>query len=156
VALRLGFYHGKDRRSDWPIRKAGSAIVMGLAISGMHYSGMAAARFSATGIDPDFGGTAGATILGAVAIGGATLFVLLAAIVTSMMDRRVTVAALEAALAEVKTLRGMLPICAHCKKIRTTEGAWQQVEVYVRQRTEAEFTHSICPTCEQRWYSDVQ
>lgn len=144
IAMRLGFHHGRDRQSDWPIRKAGSAVVMGIAISGMHYSGMAAARFSATGMSPDLTGTAGATTLGAFAIAGGTLFVLLAAIVTAMMDRRIA----EAALA------GMLPICAHCKKIRTDEGAWQQVEVYVAQRTNAEFTHSICPACEQKWYGE--
>jgi PleD family two-component response regulator len=54
---------------------------------------------------------------------------------------------LEEALARVKSLRGLLPICAHCKKIRDDKGYWQGVENYVRAHSEAEFTHGICPTC---------
>ena len=54
---------------------------------------------------------------------------------------------LESALAEVKTLRGIVPICAHCKAVRNDEGFWQQVEVYVREHSHAEFTHGICPAC---------
>jgi len=56
-------------------------------------------------------------------------------------------ARLEQALAEIKTLRGILPICSHCKSVRDDTGYWQQVEVYVRDRTYAEFSHAICPTC---------
>ncbi len=59
---------------------------------------------------------------------------------------------LQEALANVKTLRGLLPICAHCKKIRDDKGYWQQVEAYVRARTEAEFTHTICAACMQVHY----
>jgi hypothetical protein len=54
---------------------------------------------------------------------------------------------LEQALAEIRTLRGILPICAHCKRVRNDAGAWEQVEVYVRKHTHAEFTHDICPEC---------
>jgi PAS domain S-box-containing protein len=57
-------------------------------------------------------------------------------------------AALERArLAELKVLKGLLPICAWCKKVRADEGYWQQVEVYVRERTDAVFSHGICPDC---------
>jgi hypothetical protein len=59
---------------------------------------------------------------------------------------------LESALAEVKTLRGILPICAHCKRIRDDVGSWQQMEVYVREHTDAEFSHGICPECVQTHY----
>ena len=62
---------------------------------------------------------------------------------------------LEQALAEIKTLRGILPICSHCKSVRDDTGYWQQVEVYVRDRTYAEFSHAICPTCLQRHYADL-
>ena len=55
---------------------------------------------------------------------------------------------LEAQLAEIHTLRGLLPICSWCKRIRDDTGFWQSVEVYVRDHTEAEFTHGICPKCE--------
>ena len=54
---------------------------------------------------------------------------------------------LEKALAEVKTLRGLIPICATCKKIRTDKGYWQRIEEYVEERSDAEFSHSICPEC---------
>ena len=54
---------------------------------------------------------------------------------------------LEAALAEVKTLRGMLPICCYCKKIRDTDDYWQDVEQYMDQHAEVSFSHCICPDC---------
>jgi hypothetical protein len=53
---------------------------------------------------------------------------------------------LEQALAEVRTLRGLIQVCAWCKKV-AVEGGWQQLEAYVRDHTHAEFTHGICPTC---------
>jgi hypothetical protein len=56
-------------------------------------------------------------------------------------------AGLEKALGEIKTLRGLLPICASCKRVRDDAGAWQQVEVFVRDRTHANFSHGICPEC---------
>jgi PAS domain-containing protein len=62
---------------------------------------------------------------------------------------------LQQALAEVKTLSGLLPICASCKKIRDDQGYWTQVEVYVRDHSDAEFTHSICPECAKRLYPDL-
>jgi hypothetical protein len=58
-----------------------------------------------------------------------------------------TIAQLETSLREVKTLRGIVPICSYCKKIRNDQGYWDQVEVYVREHTEANFSHGICPTC---------
>ena len=54
---------------------------------------------------------------------------------------------LEKLLAEVKTLGGMLPICSHCKKIRDDKGYWNQIEAYLNEHTDAEFTHGICPDC---------
>lgn len=68
-------------------------------------------------------------------------------------DRQVTaekaalVRDLEAALDNVKVLKGLIPICAHCKKVRNDKGYWEQVETYVRQRSEAQFSHGICPDC---------
>ncbi len=60
---------------------------------------------------------------------------------------RETVAGLEQALGEVKTLRGILPICSYCKNIRDDEGYWNELEVYVGERSEADFSHGICPDC---------
>jgi len=59
------------------------------------------------------------------------------------------------ALAQIKTLRGLLPICAACKKIRDDRGYWTQFEQYIRTHSEAEFTHGICPECIQRLYPDL-
>jgi sigma-B regulation protein RsbU (phosphoserine phosphatase) len=58
---------------------------------------------------------------------------------------------LEGALARVKYLRGLLPICAYCKKIRNDQNYWQQVETYIAEHSEAQFSHSICPTCYEQW-----
>lgn len=59
---------------------------------------------------------------------------------------------LNQALDQVKTLKGILPICMSCKKIRDDQGYWEQVEVYVRDHTEAEFSHGICPSCIKELY----
>jgi len=56
---------------------------------------------------------------------------------------------LRTALVNVRTLRGLIPICAHCKRVRDDTGFWQQVESYVRDRSEAKFTHGICPECRE-------
>lgn len=61
---------------------------------------------------------------------------------------------LQKALKEVKTLEGILPICASCKRIRDGEGRWHQVEVYVRDHTDADFSHGLCPDCAQKLYPD--
>jgi len=58
------------------------------------------------------------------------------------------------ALGQVKTLSGLLPICAACKKIRDDKGYWQQVETYIKDRSDAEFTHGICPECVKRLYPE--
>jgi integral membrane sensor domain MASE1 len=57
------------------------------------------------------------------------------------------IAELEQALSEIKTLRGLIPLCAWCKKIRDVEGLWLRLEDYVRTHTEAEITHAMCPEC---------
>ena len=62
---------------------------------------------------------------------------------------------LQQALDEVKKLRGILPICASCKKIRDDKGSWNQIESYIREHSEAEFSHSICPECAQKLYPEI-
>ena len=54
---------------------------------------------------------------------------------------------LQEALTKIKTLRGLIPICATCKRIRSDQGYWQQLEQYLAEHSEAEFTHGICPEC---------
>ncbi|MCJ7616337.1 MAG: response regulator, partial [Desulfobacterales bacterium] len=61
---------------------------------------------------------------------------------------------LEKSLAEIKTLRGILPICANCKKIRDDKGYWNQIESYIYEHSEAEFSHGICPECMKKLYPD--
>ncbi len=63
---------------------------------------------------------------------------------------------LEEAMAEVKVLSGFLPICASCKSIRTDKGEWEQIEHYIRDHSEAEFSHSYCPNCAQKLYNDFK
>ena len=56
------------------------------------------------------------------------------------------------ALKEIKTLSGFLPICASCKKIRDDKGYWNQIEAYIQQHSNAEFSHGICPDCAKKMY----
>lgn len=67
---------------------------------------------------------------------------------------RALVRELEDALANIKQLSGLLPICASCKKIRDDKGYWNQLEVYISDHSEADFTHGICPDCAKAFYGD--
>jgi hypothetical protein len=57
--------------------------------------------------------------------------------------------------ARMRYLEGILPVCASCKKIRDKNNTWQEIEVYIRDRTDADFSHSICPECAARLYPDL-
>ncbi len=59
---------------------------------------------------------------------------------------------LEKAIYEIKKLSGLLPICANCKKIRDNSGLWNDIEIYIRDNSEAEFSHSLCPECTEALY----
>ena len=58
---------------------------------------------------------------------------------------------LQAALSQIKTLQGLLPICSYCKKIRNDQNYWQELETYVGQHSQAEFSHGICPECQEKF-----
>ena len=60
--------------------------------------------------------------------------------------------ALELTLSELRTLHGIIPICAYCREVRSEVGDWQRLEAYVRAHSEAEFTHGICPECAVQIY----
>lgn len=60
------------------------------------------------------------------------------------------------AVSDLKILRGLLPICASCKMIRDDQGYWNQIETYIKEHTEAEFSHSICPECVRKHYPRFQ
>lgn len=62
---------------------------------------------------------------------------------------------LKKAREEIKNLRGILPICAACKKIRDDKGYWNQIESYISKHSDADFSHSICPDCAAKLYPDI-
>lgn len=67
-----------------------------------------------------------------------------------------TIARLEAALSEVRNLRGLIPICAWCHRIRDDQGYWQQLEQFLSEQTEADFTHSICESCAHEFHAQSE
>jgi DNA-binding response OmpR family regulator len=70
-------------------------------------------------------------------------------------EREKLIQELQYALDNIKTLQGLIPICANCKKIRDDKGYWNQVEGYISEHTDAEFTHGICPDCAKKLYGDL-
>ena len=73
-------------------------------------------------------------------------------IVKSYEDKQKYIKEIEDALGKIKKLEGMLPICCSCKKIRDDKGAWNQIEEYISDHSEAEFTHGMCPECIKNHY----
>lgn len=70
-------------------------------------------------------------------------------------EREQLISRLERALQEVKQLKGLLPICASCKKIRDENGDWQQIETYIHSHSQVDFSHGICPQCAAALYPDI-
>lgn len=70
-------------------------------------------------------------------------------------ERERLIQQLQEALASVKKLSGLLPMCASCRKIRDNDGSWHELEYYIRKHTEADFSHGICPECRQRLYPET-
>jgi PAS domain-containing protein len=75
---------------------------------------------------------------------------------SAALERERLISDLQHALAEVKRLSGLLPICANCKKIRDDQGYWQKVENYLAERAGVSFTHGICPECSKLLYADLE
>ena len=71
-------------------------------------------------------------------------------------ERKKLIGELQKALNKVKTLSGLLPICAACKKIRDDQGYWSQIEVDISEHSEADFSHGICPDCAKDMYVDLE
>jgi len=69
--------------------------------------------------------------------------------------RKELISELQSALGDLKTLSGLLPICSSCKKIRDDRGYWSQIEVYISEHSDAEFSHGICPDCIQDLYPEL-
>jgi len=72
-----------------------------------------------------------------------------------LMELRRLNAELQDTLAKIKTLSGLLPICSSCKNIRDDEGYWHQLEAYIRDHSEAEFSHGLCPECAKQLYPEI-
>jgi hypothetical protein len=70
-------------------------------------------------------------------------------------EKSAAIIELHKALDEVKTLSGFLPICASCKNIRDDKGYWNQIEAYISEHSDAEFSHGICPGCAKKLYPDI-
>ena len=78
---------------------------------------------------------------------GITIFIVWLTVVLSLTRKRVE--------EEVKALRGLLPICSYCKKIRDDKGYWKQIEVYIAANSQADFSHGLCPECGIEHYPDI-
>jgi len=72
------------------------------------------------------------------------------------IERERLIEDLQQALSRIKTLSGLLPICASCKRIRDDQGYWNQIEAYIQSHSAAEFSHGICPECMKKHYPDFQ
>ena len=77
-------------------------------------------------------------------------------VVIDITERRKTEIALQKAFDEIHTLRGIVPICANCKKIRDDQGFWSQVEDYISKHSDAKFSHGICPECLASIYPEYE
>ena len=73
----------------------------------------------------------------------------------SLEERDLLISQLRDALAKVKTLSGLVPICAACKSVRDDQGYWKNIETFIRNHSEAEFTHLVCPTCAKKLYPGI-
>jgi DNA-binding NtrC family response regulator len=71
-------------------------------------------------------------------------------------ERKRLIHELSEALARVKTLTGLLPICSSCKRIRDDKGSWSQIESYISLHSDAEFSHGVCPDCEKKAYEELK
>ena len=71
-------------------------------------------------------------------------------------EREHLISELQAALAQVKTLSGLLPICSGCKKIRDDQGYWNRIETFISKHSDAQFSHGICPECTKKYFPDYK
>ncbi|MHB8881635.1 MAG: response regulator [Thermodesulfovibrionales bacterium] len=71
-------------------------------------------------------------------------------------ERDMLITQLREAAEKIKTLRGVVPICSYCKQIRNDKGFWERIEIYVRNNTEAEFSHGLCPECAEKAMNDFK
>lgn len=70
-------------------------------------------------------------------------------------EKEALISKLEKAIEEIKTLKGFIPICCSCKKIRNDNDFWEQIEIYIQKHTDATFSHGLCPDCAEKLYPDL-
>jgi hypothetical protein len=70
-------------------------------------------------------------------------------------EKEALITELKETISQVKTLKGLLPICSACKNIRDDKGYWNQIELYIKDHSEAEFSHGICPDCAKKLYPEL-
>jgi hypothetical protein len=85
---------------------------------------------------------------------GAVIGLLWGKIIQADEEKSKIIIELQKALDRVKTLSGLLPICASCKKVRDDQGYWNQIEAYIEANSEAQFSHGICPECAKKLYPE--
>lgn len=78
------------------------------------------------------------------------------ALKTALLEKERLIEELQRAAQEIKTLKGILPICSHCKKIRDDRGYWNQLESYLSDHSDANLSHGICPECVDKFYADYK
>jgi hypothetical protein len=71
-------------------------------------------------------------------------------------EKELIIQELNQALSEVEALKGILPLCSFCKKVRDDEGYWEQVDLYIKKHSQAEISHSICPECAKKHYPELE
>ena len=71
-------------------------------------------------------------------------------------DRERLIRELKEALSKIKTLSGLIPICASCRRVRDDKGYWSQIEAYIRDHSEADFSHGLCPDCAKNLYAELK
>ena len=151
-------------RKDWPQL----VTLMGKALATLDRRELAAINNRWITVRYDYGLTSGALLRwAALILIPALLLVALFVLHNRSLRREVaerekterelsqTVEKLSTALADVRRLSGLLPICASCKKIRDDQGYWQQLEEFISEHSEAEFSHGICPECAQKLYPQL-
>lgn len=144
-------FKGIDRATGWEVRSilCVPLMVKGKVIGVIEVVATTTERFSQI----DLLLTESLAVSAAIAIENARLY---AALQEELKHREQLISDLQHALGQVKTLRGLLPICAHCKKIRDDRGYWNQIEAYIRSHTDADFSHGICPDCLHKLYPQFQ
>lgn len=88
-------------------------------------------------------------------VGAASIIRDISQIKKTEKEKETLIAELKQTLEQVKKLEGLIPICSSCKKIRDDRGYWNQIETYIRDHSEAEFSHSLCPDCAKKFYPEL-